>query len=147
MRHEVHLQKPRAGIVPIRERPDGNLPARLRGPFPLAALTRRGADRRQEPVDGRRANCEQMLTYQRVERQMAVSFHRRDQVRQDRFEAFPTDAIRGLPKDNDCLADRPRIDPPSQSGRLGDDGLGPGDKSDRMLAMAAGDGNEFIQYF
>ena len=57
-----------------------------------------------------------MLTYQRVERQMAVSFHRRDQVRQDRFEAFPTDAIRGLPKDNERLADRPRIDPPSQSG-------------------------------
>src|SRR5271166_4639566 len=100
MRYEVHLQEPRAGIVPIRERPDGNLPARLRGPFLLPALTRRGADWPQEPVDGRRANCEQMLTYQRVERQMAVSFHRRNQVGQDRFEAFPTDAICGLPKDN-----------------------------------------------
>ena len=78
---------------------------------------------------------------------MAVPFHRRDQVGQDCLEAFATDAIRGLPKDDERLADRLRIDPPSRGGRLGDNGMDSGEESDRMLAMAAGNGNKFIQDF
>jgi hypothetical protein len=78
---------------------------------------------------------------------MAVAFHRRDQIGQDRSEAFPTDAIGGLPEDDERLADRVRVDPPRRGGRLVDDGIDRGEDSNCVLAMAAGDGNEFIQDF
>ena len=123
MGDEVHLEEPRVGIIPIRERPDGDLLAGLRGPFSLPdrpAVLRIGLRR----VDGRRANREQMLT-DTVKRQMAVAFHRRDQIGQDRLEAFPADAICGLPED-----DEPRGWPPNRSAEPGQatrgrrDGLG-----------------------
>jgi hypothetical protein len=87
------------------------------------------------------------LTYQRVERQVTVPFHGGDQVGQDCFESFATDAISGLPEDNQHLTDCLRIGSPSQGGRLGDEGLVLGDEADRMLAMAVGERNEFIQDF
>jgi hypothetical protein len=78
---------------------------------------------------------------------MAVAFQRRDQVGQDRFEALPTDAIRGLPEDDERLAGCLRIDSPSRGGRLVDEEIDSGEESNRMLAMTAGDGYKFIQYF
>ena len=75
---------------------------------------------------------------------MAMPLHRRDQVGQNSFEAFPTDAIRGLPKDDERHADRIGINPPSRCRRLREDGIDSGEESDRMLAMTAGNGNEFI---
>ena len=78
-------------------------------------MTRRAADRREQPVDGRRTGREEALTDIRVERQMAVPLHGRDQAGQDGLEAFATDAIRGLPEDDEGLADRLRIDPPADA--------------------------------
>ena len=65
MRDEVHLQETGAGIVPIRERPDGNLRLGLVVRFRFLrrpAVSRIGLSKRS----GRRAIGEQMLMYQRV---------------------------------------------------------------------------------
>ena len=145
MGDEVDLQEPRHRLVPIREGPDGNLPAGLRRRLPLPAVTRRAADRRQQPVDGRRTGREEELTDLRVERQMAVPLHGRDQAGQDGFEAFATDAIRGFPEDDEGLADRLGVDRPAEPGCLGHDGIDSREQADRMLAMTAGDGDELIE--
>ena len=145
MGDEVDLQEPGGRLLPIRERPHGNLPAGLRRRLPLPAVTRRAPDRRQQPVDGRRTGREEELTDIRVERQMAVPLHGRDQPGEDRFEAFATDAIRGLPEDDERLADRLRIDRPAEPGCLGHDGIDSGEEADRMLAVTAGDVDEFIE--
>src|SRR5947209_1585007 len=96
--------------------------------------------RRQEPVDGCRADREPVLTHDRVERQMAVAFPRRDQVGPDRSETFPTGPIGGFPEDDERLAGCLRIDPPSRGGRLVDKGIDSGEESNCMLAMTVGDG-------
>ena len=145
MGDEVDLQEPGRRLVPIREGPNGDLPAGLGRRLPLPALTRCAADRREQPVDGRRAGREEELTDIRVERQMAVPLHGRDQAGEDRFEAFATDPIGGLPEDDERLADRLGVDRPAEPGCLGHDGIDSGEESDRMLAMTAGDVDEFIE--
>src|SRR5512135_736243 len=62
------------------------------------------------------------------------------------FEAFPTDAIRGLPEDDECFADRLRVDPPAGLGRIGHEGIDSGEEADRMLTVAAGDVDDLIEY-
>ena len=64
-----------------------------------------------------------------------------------RLEALPTDAIRSLPDDDECLADRLRIDPPSRRRGFSNDGTVSRQESNGMLAMTVGDRNELIQYF
>jgi hypothetical protein len=144
--HEVHLQETRPGLVPISEGPNRDLPAGLRHPLSLPASSRGAADRRQQAVDRRRTDREEELTDGRVERQMAVPFHRWDQSGQDRFETFPPDAIRGLPKDDERLADRFGIDLPGRGVCIVADRVNSREKSNGILAMAAGECNEFIQY-
>ena len=106
MRDEVDLQEPGRGLFPVRERPDGNLPAGLRRRFSLPATPGGAADRRESSVEGRRTGFEEELTDLQVEREMAIPLHGRDQPRKDRFETLPTDAIRSLPEDDEGLADR-----------------------------------------
>ena len=85
------------------------------------------------------------MTDVRVERQMAVPLHGRDQTGEDRFEAFATDAIRGLPEDDERFADRLRVDPPTEPGCIGHDGIDAREQADRMLAVTAGDVDELIE--
>ena len=76
---------------------------------------------------------------------MAVPFHRGDQRGQDRFETFAADAIRGLPEDDERLADRFGIDRPGRGMCIVADRVNSREQSNGMLAMAAGECNEFIQ--
>lgn len=80
-----------------------------------------------------------------VEREMTMPFHGRDQPGEDGVEAFATDAIGGLPEDDERLADGLGIDRPADPGFLGNDGIGRGEKADRMLAVTAGDVDEIIE--
>ncbi len=77
---------------------------------------------------------------------MAVAFHRRDQTGQDRFEAFPTDAIGSLPDNDERVADRLRRDLLGRDRSIVAERAGSGEQPNGLLAMAAGEGNEFIQY-
>ncbi len=108
-------------------------------------MTRRATDRRQQPVDGRRAGREEELADIRVERQMAVPLHGRGQPGEDRFEAFATDAISGLPEDDERFADRLRVDRPAEPGCLGQNGIDSREEADRMLAVTASNVDEFIE--
>ncbi len=144
MGHEVHLQETRHGLVPISEGPYRDLSAGLRHALSLPTSSRDAADRRQQAVNGRRTDREEELTDGRVEVQMAVPFHRWDQAGQDRFETFPTDAICGLPEDDERLADRFGIDLPGRCVCIVADRVDPREESNGMLAMAAGECNEFI---
>ena len=76
---------------------------------------------------------------------MTVPLHGREQPREDRFEALATDAIRSLPEDDEGLADRLRVDPPAEPGCIGRDGIDSREEADRMLAVTAGDVDEFIE--
>src|SRR5262249_32646199 len=142
--HEVHLQETRPRLAPIREGPDGDLTAGLGYPLSLPTSPCCAADRRQEPVNGRRTDREEELTDGRVERQMAVPFHRRDQGGQDRFEPFPTDAIRGFPEDDERFADRFGIDLAGGPACIVADRLNSREQSNGVFTMAACDCNEYI---
>jgi hypothetical protein len=74
-----------------------------------------------------------------------MPLHGRDQPGEDGLEAFATDPIGGLPKDDERLADRLGIDRPADPGFLGNDGIDRGEEADRMLAVTAGDVDEFIE--
>jgi hypothetical protein len=108
-------------------------------------VTGRVPDRREQPVDGRRAGREEELTDIGVEREMAVPLHGRDQTGEDGFKAFATDPIGGLPEDDERLLDRLGIDRPADPWCLGHDGIDSGKEADRMLAVTAGDSDEFIE--
>ena len=145
MSDEVDLQKPGCRFVPIRERSDGDLAAGLRRALPLPAATCRAADRGKQSVDGRRTGLKEKLTDVRIEREMTMPLHGRDQARKDGLETFPTDAIRSLPENDEGLADRLGVDRPTRPDCLGHNGTVPGEEADRMLAMTAGDVNKLIK--
>jgi hypothetical protein len=44
---------------------------------------------------------------------MAVPLRGREEIGEGRLEAFPADAIRGLPEEDERLPDRLRVDPPA----------------------------------
>ncbi|HMB02521.1 MAG TPA: hypothetical protein VKP69_02140 [Isosphaeraceae bacterium] len=147
MSDEVDLQETRRWLVPVRERPDRNLPAGFGRWLSLLASPRGSADRRQESIDGCRTGREQELPDGRIERQMAVPFHGGDQTGQDGPGTFPTDPVGCFPENDECFTDRLGIDPPPGVGCIVDEGAGSSEQSNGMLAMAAGEGNEFIQDF
>ena len=85
---------------------------KLSRPTALTAV-RLFADLAKRPVDRRRAHGEYRGTDLRTESYVPVPFHRLDQCRYQRFQAFATDAVRCLPQNDYRFADRLVIDPPT----------------------------------
>ena len=147
MRDEVGLDEPRRRVVPVRERAHRNAAAnrrwRRRPTAPPAASL--FPDRAKRPVDRRRAHGEYRGADLRTESQMAVPFHRLDQRRYQRLQAFATDSVRCLPQNDYCLTDRLVVDPPTGLPlRAACGGVAP-QQPHRVLSVKAGDRNEFVE--
>ena len=147
MRDEVSLDEARRRVVPVRERAHRNTLADRRWRSRPTALpaARLFADLAKRPVDRRRAHGEYRGTDLRIESHVPVPFHRLDQCRQQRFQAFATDAVRRLPQNDYRLADRLVVDPPTGLRRRAARGGVAPQQPHRVLSVKAGGCNEFIE--
>ena len=58
----------------------------------------------EDAIDAGGTDPKQPGSHRLVEREMAMSFHRRDQKRDQRFQPFAADPVCRLPKHHQCLA-------------------------------------------
>ena len=147
MPDEVGLDEPRRRVVPVRERAHRNALADRRWRRRPTALpaARRLADLAKRPVDRRRAHGERRGADLRTESQAPVPFHRLDQYRPQRLQAFATDAVRCLPQNDDRLTDRLVVDPPTGLRLRAARASGAPQPPHRGLSVKAGNRNEFVE--
>ena len=147
MRDEVGLDEPRRRVVPVRERAHRNALADRRWRSRPAALpaARLFADLAKRPVYRRCAHGEYRGADLRTESQVSVPFHRLDQYRHQRLQAFAADAVRCLPQNDYRLANRLVVDPPTGLRlRAARGGVAP-QQPHRVLSVKTGARNEFIE--
>ena len=97
MRHQIRFEESGDRVAPIRERADRNGLADGRLWVAFVTMARRPTSRRQETVDGGRADGEQPLTNALLEPKVTVSFKCGQDHRQERRKtpaAKPSDASR-----------------------------------------------------
>ena len=147
MRDEVGLDEPRRRVVPVRERAHRNALADRRWRSRPTALSAAClfADLAKRPVDRRRAHGQYRGADLRTESQVPVPFHRLDQYRHQRLQAFAADSVRCLPQNDYRLTDRLAVDPPTGLPlRAARGGVAP-QQPHRVLSVKAGDHNEFVE--
>ncbi len=96
MRHEVDLDEARRRIAPVGEGSDRHRPPHRRteaGP-PPASLRCRDPRLRQQPVDRRRADRQELRAQLLIGRELPVPLKRRQQDRDHRLQPFRADPVR-----------------------------------------------------
>ena len=120
---------------------------RIAEPIPLRRLrcpSMCQACSRQHAVDGRRADLQDLDLDLGVQVEMAVSLHGIDQHRDQRLQALAANPVGGLPQNRQCLTDCLVVQtiPAARRGRSSDLLA---QHPDRVLAVIAGQGHEFIE--
>ena len=121
VRHQVSFQETRSFVVPIRERPHGDLmlqqSARLRGGDPPTSVLL--AQRLKDAIDRGGTDREELVPGFRRQSEMSMPLQNWDEFREERHQPLPADAVHRRPGHDQGLLHLRTIGPrPRPANRL-----------------------------